>query len=306
MKWLQSTTVMKKPGTRRFEILPDTSALGSRPSVVAAFCLILISAASASAETFAVIAPENTELSAQAADAFSSELGKRFKVLDRDLSEAAFRAFEFTSPFNLDLETARNVGAAIGSANFVLLKAGVQRRSKFGRGTYYESHVAVFVIDSATGRMTSFTISLGEEDSELKAVETMIGSARSEAVLLVSNAESRLSAGLPYDPPPELSGKENEIIRPPMPYSRIKPAYPQIADLLGIEATVDVDVAISGDGSVEKVDIIRWAGFGLEESVKEAIRTMRWRPAERDGEFLPMRVLLRYNFRDLEEDPDNE
>jgi hypothetical protein len=48
--------------------------------------------------------------------------------------------------------------------------------------------------------------------------------------------------------------------------------------------------------------IVRWAGFGLEEAVERAVRSMNWRPAMRNGKALPMRVLLRYNFRKVEKD----
>jgi hypothetical protein len=53
--------------------------------------------------------------------------------------------------------------------------------------------------------------------------------------------------------------------------------------------------------------ITRWAGFELDESVAKAVRSMNWRPAERNGKPLPVRFLLRYNFKKIEkDDPDNE
>ena len=46
-----------------------------------------------------------------------------------------------------------------------------------------------------------------------------------------------------------------------------------------------------------RVEIVRWGGFGLDEEVAATIRRMNFHPAERDGERVPVRVLLRYNFR---------
>jgi TonB family protein len=62
-------------------------------------------------------------------------------------------------------------------------------------------------------------------------------------------------------------------------------------------ATVDVEVEIGADGEVSRVDVVRWAGFGLDEATTETVRRMHFFPAMRGGTALPMRVLLRYNFR---------
>ena len=43
--------------------------------------------------------------------------------------------------------------------------------------------------------------------------------------------------------------------------------------------------------------VVRWAGFGLDEEVVATVRRMHFRPAQREGEPVPVRVLLRYNFR---------
>jgi TonB family protein len=60
---------------------------------------------------------------------------------------------------------------------------------------------------------------------------------------------------------------------------------------------VDALVEIGADGEVADVRVVRWAGFGLDEEVVATIRRMHFHPARRDGEPVPVRVLLRYNFR---------
>jgi hypothetical protein len=45
------------------------------------------------------------------------------------------------------------------------------------------------------------------------------------------------------------------------------------------------------------VYVVRWAGFGLDEATVATVRQMHFFPAMRNGTALPMRVLLRYNFR---------
>ena len=78
---------------------------------------------------------------------------------------------------------------------------------------------------------------------------------------------------------------------------RLRPTYPDAASRAEAEATVDASVEIGADGEVGRVEIVRWAGFGLDDSVVSTIRQMHFRPATRDGEAVAVRVLLRYNFR---------
>src|SRR5690606_29886969 len=108
----------------------------------------------------------------------------------------------------------------------------------------------------------------------------------------------------PYflEPPAEDSPAAKNF-RAPVPYKRIRAEYTRQASMYNIEATVDLMVDIDADGNILRTDVVRWAGLGLEESVIETVKRMNWRPAERNGKTLPMRVLLRYNFKNIP-DPD--
>jgi TonB family protein len=77
----------------------------------------------------------------------------------------------------------------------------------------------------------------------------------------------------------------------------VHPVYPETAARAEAEATVDVLVDLDAEGEVTRVEVMRWAGFGLDDSTVNTIRQMHFRPATRDGVPLPMRVLLRYNFQ---------
>ena len=89
----------------------------------------------------------------------------------------------------------------------------------------------------------------------------------------------------------------NKDVRAPRPYRRLKPPYPQTAAIAEVEATVDVLLDIDARGEIGRVEIARWAGYGLDQSVIDTVRQMHFFPAMRDGVAIPMRVLLRYNFR---------
>ncbi len=106
----------------------------------------------------------------------------------------------------------------------------------------------------------------------------------------------------PIEEVPDEGSAAAKNLRPPQPYKRIKPEYTRDAYFYDIRATVDALVDIDENGTVTAIEIDRWAGFGLDESVAETIRKMNWRPATRNGKALPMRVLLRYNFTKIEKE----
>jgi protein TonB len=83
----------------------------------------------------------------------------------------------------------------------------------------------------------------------------------------------------------------------PRPYRRLIPAYPESAGRAEAEATVDVLVDLDASGEVVRVEIARWAGFGLDQATVDTVRQLHFFPAMRDGVAIPIRVLLRYNFR---------
>jgi TonB family protein len=90
---------------------------------------------------------------------------------------------------------------------------------------------------------------------------------------------------------------EAEGLRLPRPYQRFLPAYPESAALAEAEATVDVLVDLDARGEVMRVEVARWAGFGLDEATIGTVRQLHFFPALRNGTPIPIRVLLRYNFR---------
>jgi TonB family protein len=77
----------------------------------------------------------------------------------------------------------------------------------------------------------------------------------------------------------------------------LRPTYPESAARAEAEATVDVVLDVGADGEVGQVQIARWGGFGLDETTVATVKQMHFFPAMRNGTPIPMRVLLRYNFR---------
>lgn len=101
---------------------------------------------------------------------------------------------------------------------------------------------------------------------------------------------------------PEGNSPEAKNFRSPVPFRRIKPEYTAEAAFYDVAATVDIVVDLDASGRILRTRIVRWAGYGLDESVEKTVRAMNWLPATRNGKSLPIRFLLRYNFKKMEKE----
>lgn len=237
-----------------------------------------------------------------------NSLSNNFKVLDDTLSETAFNSAKYEKPFNLSLEESKNVGAAIGCDYFLLLKAENQRRYSLEKKEYYESYAIVYAVSSRTGRLVFWKLIGSEAETVEKAEKKLFASTDelsaeiSEKLKIVTKDELNEKAAPKLEKLPDENSPEAKNFRPPLPYKRIKPPYTSLANLYRVEATVDIEIDVDENGKILQTLITRWAGFGLDESVDKTIRQMNWKPADRNGKPLPMRVLLRYNFKKIEEE----
>lgn len=271
--------------------------------LLTACCLPL----TAQAQKIAVIAPEKIGNSEKFAEKLSESLSKNAKILDASLSETAFRAVNFATPFNLTTVESKNVASAIGCDYFLLVKSENMRRSAYRKPENFESYAAVFAVSSRTGRLVFFVLKSFEEekpneaDKKLFDITDLLATEIIEKLKIISREEAIEKPTQNIFELPEENSAEAKGLRPPLPFRRIKPEYTSIAYFYNIEATVDIEIEVSETGKILKTEIVRWAGYGLDESVRETVLKMQWRPADRNGKTLPMRVLLRYNFKKLTE-----
>ena len=232
-------------------------------------------------------------------------------VFDRDQTNAAARGAGFEGSLNLTIQEARDIGAAIGSDFYFIGEAQTLRRVPSTKPAYYESYATVFLVSARTGRLVlwerpSVQRDTPEESEQallailsavearqryLLAVRRALEDERAERITAVENS-ARVIEVMSDD-----QSNDNQEVRAPRPYRRLKPPYPESAARAEVEATVDVLVDIDARGEVGRIEIARWAGYGLDQSVIDTVRQMHFFPAMRDGTAIPMRVLLRYNFR---------
>ncbi|MEO7659783.1 MAG: energy transducer TonB [Pyrinomonadaceae bacterium] len=266
------------------------------------FIFAVVFAFPVSAQRVAILTPDNEPPSISFAKSLEDELGKDLKVLDTSRSQTAFLSAPTETPFNLTTTEAKNIGAAIGCDFFILIKSATQRRSSYLRPEYYESFAAIYVVSSRTGRLIFWKLSSFEDQKPEISRKKLTDAAPSVASEIIRNIRLAAAAEISEPDPlrleevPEDNSPGAKNFRSPVPYRRIKPEYTALASLYDVKATVDIVVDLDADGVILHTEIVRWAGFGLDESVEKAVRTMNWRPAMRNGKALPMRFLVRYNF----------
>lgn len=261
------------------------------------------------AQRVAILTPSGNEISGELASAIAEKLGSRIKVDDLDLSRTAAATVSLKEPFNLLRSEASTLGRVLGTTHFILLRADELRRTSSAIEEYYEAYAALYLVSSATGELLSWQIFSSERPNPLEARKELISRSDTIAEYLTEQLTTTVKVvqridGKRFPEVPEPGTPGFQDLRPPMPYRRIRPEYTLQANLYGISATVEAEVSIDTDGKIAHLDVVRWAGFGLDGSVISAIRSMNWRPASIGSRSLPMRVLLRYNFVKLEKDED--
>jgi TonB family protein len=236
--------------------------------------------------------------------------GAKLVLLDRGMSAAAARGVGYAGSLNLTLEEARSLGAAVGCDFFLTGDAQTVRRSSSARPAYFEAYASVFVVSAQTGRLVLWDRTAAEADTAEEAEASLLAKLEGGAPLYGGVAviaaereererftadEGEITSVL--DLSTDEGAAANRDLREPAPYRRLRPAYTDAAARAEAEATVDALVEVGADGEVADVRVVRWAGFGLDEEVVATVRRMHFRPAQREGAPVPVRVLLRYNFR---------
>jgi len=273
--------------------------------VVCAFLCLAVRAEPSAAQSVAFLAPEKTGPAAAYAERLTGSFPAAVKTLDISMAASAYDAVAAAQPFNMSAAEAMTAGSSIGCDFLIIIKAAVLRRTSFEKPEYYEAFAASFVVRSSDGQLVHFHLARTEASTPAAAEAALLNSAPAAA----DEIRPQIDAAAKYRPPaaaapiaelPREGTPESVGFRPPVPYRRIKPEYTSIAGRFDIAATVDVEMDLAADGTILKADVVRWAGFGLDGSALAAVRSMKWRPAEHSGRTLPVRVLLRYNFKKTE------
>lgn len=238
-------------------------------------------------------------------------VSNEFTPVDPDLTTVAARGVGWEGSLNLTVEAARDLGAAIGCDFYFIGEAQTLRRSPSTGQAYYDSYASIFLVSARTGRLVFWERPLVKGDTPAQAEDGLLQLLNSQdaltryviAIRRVIEDEHEARVAAVETPPPVIEVMKDETdesaqaVRAPRPYRRVKPPYPPSAAIAEAEAVVDVLVDVDARGEIARIEIARWAGYGLDQSVMDTVKQMHFFPALREGKPIPMRVLLRYNFR---------
>jgi len=117
------------------------------------------------AQRVAILNPEKDALADQIAVEMESSLSKTATIIERSMSDTAFRSANISAPFICRKKTQRLVGTTIGCNAFALVKAQTLRRTSSTRTGYFESYAAIFVVSTRTGHLVWWKVLSAEADT---------------------------------------------------------------------------------------------------------------------------------------------
>lgn len=232
--------------------------------------------------------------------------GKSLHWLESEAVAYAVRGAGYEGALNFSRDEARAFGLSLGCDFYLLGKVQNFRRLGAGDQTYYESLAGIYLVETRTGRLIHFaweqarasTAAGGYEGlkqaiaSHAPALFAKLVAAQDEHVRDISELLSKREPRIDIRP----DASESADGKQPFFYQRLKPAYTEQAELAGITATVELEAEFLADGHIGEIEIVRWAGYGLDESAINTLRQLRFKPASRDGKEITIRGLVRYNF----------
>ena len=246
--------------------------------------------------------------SADQALAQALALDRRVVIIDGAQSRPALAGVGYDGSTNLSREDARRLGAALGCDFFIIGRAETLTRSEPDSQSYEETLIGLMIVDGRSGQLAVFDLiaeKLTTREASFEGASKALATRAPgyvDLMLAFRAARSRVqplasSADDPVEDVPEEGSARSIGFSPPEFLNRVKPEYTAEADRAGVSATVEATAVFHRDGRVGEVEIIRWAGYGLDESAARAIRQLKFKPAMRDGRAVSVRAVVRYNFR---------
>ena len=195
-----------------------------------------------------------------------------------------------------------DIGAAIGCEFYFIGDAQTLRRSPSTVPAYFESYAAIFLVSARTGRLILWERPLERRDTAAAAEQSLLqalasGESRHRYQVEIRRAlederaqrEAAIEkAATIIEAMAEEENVENKDTRPPRPYRRPKPPYPESAARAEVEAVIDVLVDVDARGEISRLEIARWGGYGLDQSVIDTVKQLHFF-RQCDGVPIPMR-----------------
>ncbi|MGQ9897188.1 MAG: energy transducer TonB [Acidobacteriota bacterium] len=205
--------------------------------------------------------------------------------------------------FNPTCAAAQALGARVGSEGYVLVRLRRGERSLPDRQTAVGGTLHLFAVDTRTGQLVDST-HLDFIEAGQPFLPTMGGAIAAAAERFAQSWREQQASpavadcGVDEEEVLDLrAGAASPDAQPPTPLERLQPEPTESARAAGVTATVLVEVCVDRQGQVRAVNVLRWAGYGLEAAVEKALQATRFRPARRQGKPIAARFIAAFNFR---------
>jgi len=233
-------------------------------------------------------------------------LVQSFNVIDADQTRAAVRGASYDGNLNFSREEARALGMSIGCDFYILGTTHIVRRIVSAEKFSHDGLSGLFIVETRSGRLVKFSFEQVQAATETEARAKLAALLKQDwAGCAAAITEARSKSLAEAEITPRASDEVIEIfdaektppgMTPPVFSQRLKPDYTAEAELMGVTATVEIAAVFGADGRVGEVEVVRWAGFGLDEVAVATVKQLRFKPAERVGKAVTIRALVRYNF----------
>lgn len=232
----------------------------------------------------------------------------RVALIERSQLQPALTGIGYDGSINMSRDEARGLGAAIGCDFFIIGKKDVSTRSRTKGESHEEALVGVMIVDGRTGALATFDFLSEKAATKEAALAAVMKTIESRAQSYIDRMHECRAARETMTRPNTASSERIEDLpdaetalgasfKPPEFLNRVKPEYTESAERADVSAIVEAVAIFRVNGEIGEVQIIRWAGFGLDESAERAIRNLNFKPATRDGKPISVRATVRYNFR---------
>ncbi len=251
----------------------------------------------------AVVGFMGTDLPRVLAESLASD--ERVVLVNEAQIKPALSAFGYDGSINLHIDDAKHLGAAIGCDFFIIGKTDSATRSERAGEAHEETFIAVMMVEARSGALAVFDFILkkaaARKDAEHHAAQALSQQTKNYIGKLIdfrtASGSSTTASSKTVEDLPDTELAAGAGFKPPEFLNRVKPEFTEIADRADINATVEARVVFGANAEVGDIEIIRWAGFGLDESAIGAIRQLKFKPAMRNHQPISTRAMIRYNFR---------
>jgi TonB family protein len=224
-------------------------------------------------------------------------------VLDSGLTDAAASGAGFDGALSRTSDEWRRIGSVVGADVLALGTGSVVEREADNGSRTWDGFLGLFLVDGRTGKLLSYRGLRAQGPERDGVVERL----RAEAGAVAAQWPERCAGAVARRTvePEAIAAPEVDLVAtpdvpgvsPPRFFTRPAPQFTDDADRAHVVATVDLAVTFNPDGSYGPIEVLRWAGFGLDEAAVSAVRACRFFPARRGEKPVAARALLRFNFR---------